>query len=268
MQNHKWENILYKTILVAIYLFLIAPIIIVILSAFNSGDYLKFPPEGFSLKWFNKFFHSGPFISSLILSLKLAISSALTSTILGTFSAIYIVRYSGKSNKFLRPLIISPLLLPAILTGVALMFYFYQIGIGKSFFSLYIAHSLITVPYVFLMVSTVLYNFNYSLEEAARSLGAHSLTTFFKVTLPLIKGGVISGAVFAFITSFDQFPLSLVLTGPGFSTLPVQLFDFLRFEFDPTAAAVSTFNILIAFIIVLILQKFGGLKSLYGVDTD
>lgn len=264
MRKFRLDRLAWNIIIVGIYLFLLAPIIIVVLAAFNAGEYLTFPPQGFSLKWFVKFFNSEPFVNSFIFSLKLAFLASLTSTVIGTLSALYITRYSGKLKDFLRPLIISPIMLPTILTGVALMLYFYNIGIGtKTFVGLYIGHCLITLPYVFLAVSTVLYNFDYSLEEVARSLGANSLVTFFKVTLPLIKGGVIAGAVFSFITSFDQFPLSLMLTGPGYTTLPVQLFDYLRFDFDPTAAAVSAINITLAYIVVLIVERHVGLESLY-----
>ena len=115
----------------------------------------------------------------------------------------------------------------------------------------------------FLTVSAVLYNFDRSLEEAARSLGAGAFTTFRRVTLPIIKGGVISGAVFAFITSFDQFPISLLLSGVGTTTLPIQVFDYLRFSFDPTAAAVGTVNILITLGVVILTERLVGLESLY-----
>jgi len=109
----------------------------------------------------------------------------------------------------------------------------------------------------------VLYNFDRSLEEAARSLGAGSATAFRRITLPIIKGGVIAGAVFSFITSFDQFPISLLLSGVGTTPLPIQIFDYLRFSFDPTAAAVGTVNILITLGVVIITERLVGLESLY-----
>lgn len=113
-------------------------------------------------------------------------------------------------------------------------------------------------------MSSVLYNFDYSMEEAARNLGASRLQTFFYVTLPHIKNGIIGSGVFAFISSFDQFPLSLLLTGPGYSTLPVQMFDYLRFEFDPVAAAIATINIILAYGMMFLMEHSIGLKTLYG----
>jgi len=128
---------------------------------------------------------------------------------------------------------------------------------------LVIGHTLVSLPYVFLTVSTVLVGFDRSLEEAARNLGAGPWTTFRRVTLPLIKGGIISGSVFAFIVSFDQFPISLLLASVGSTPLPLQLFDYLRFSFDPTAAAVSTISILMTVVVVLITERLVGLESLY-----
>jgi len=269
MGKKTWDQKGIKVLIVCVYMFMLLPLVVVVMAAFNSGEYLKFPPEGFSFRWFVKFFHSKTFVSSFLFSLKLAVVASLSSTIIGVCSALYVVRYSGKFNTYLRALVLSPLMLPSILTGLALMLYFYTVGIGnKTFFGLYAGHTLITLPYVFLAVTSVLYNFDYSLEEVSRSLGAGRFMTFFKITLPLIKGGIISGSVFAFITSFDQFPLSLMLTGPGYSTLPVQIFDYLRFEFDPTAAAVSTINIVLAYIVVVITERFVGLESLYFSGGD
>jgi putative spermidine/putrescine transport system permease protein len=127
--------------------------------------------------------------------------------------------------------------------------------------AMFIGHTLVALPYVFLTVSAVLVVFDRSLEEAARSLGAGPLTSFARITLPLIKGGVISGALFAFITSFDQFPISLLLVSVGNTPLPIQLFDYLRFSFDPAAAAVSTVSVLMSVAIVLLVDRLVGLQA-------
>jgi len=247
-----------------LYLFLLAPIAIVVIAAFNSGEYLRFPPEGFSLRWFQAFFASEPFIDAFIFSLTLALIVTVCATVIGTAASLYIVRHSRRFRSALKLLMISPLPVPAILTGIALLIFLYAIGIGtQSFFNLIIGHTLVTIPYVFLTVSTVLVGFNRSLEEAARSLGAGPWTTFFRITLPILKSGIVSGAVFAFIISFDQFPFSLLLAGVGATPLPLQLFDFLRFSFDPTAAAASTISIVMTVIFVLITERLVGLESLY-----
>ncbi len=248
----------------AIYVFLLAPIVIVVLAAFNSGEYLRFPPEGFSLRWFVKAAQHQPFVRAFAYSLRLAVLATLASTVLGTMAALFVVRYARRARDLLRLLLVAPLQFPAILTGIALLIFFYATGLGtRGMRALLVGHTLVALPYVFLTVSTVLVGFDRSLEEAARSLGAGPLVTFWRITLPLIKGGLISGALFAFITSFDQFPISLLLISVGNTTLPIQLFDYLRFSFDPAAAAVSTVSIVLSVIIVVLIERLVGLESIY-----
>lgn len=260
----KTGRLLLNGAVVLLYLFLLAPIAIVVIAAFNSGQYLRFPPEGFSLRWFDKFLHSEPFVDAFLFSLKLATIATLLATTIGTAAAFFIVRRARRFRTLLQLLMISPLPVPAILTGIALLLFFYGLGLGtRGMVGLIVGHTIVCLPYVFLTVSTVLVGFNQSLEEAARNLGAGPWTTFWRVTLPIVKGGILSGAVFAFIESFDQFPISLLLAGVGSTPLPLQLFDYLRFSFDPTAAAVSTVNILMTVVFVLVTERLVGLESLY-----
>ncbi|MBI4280528.1 MAG: ABC transporter permease [Armatimonadetes bacterium] len=258
------RTFLFKASLAIIYGFMLLPIVIVVGAAVNAGEYLTFPPQGFSLRWFVRFFESGPFVRAFVFSLRLGALTTLSSTLIGTLAALYLVRHASRYREALRMFMVSPLLFPAILTGVALLIYYYGLGMGGgSYAGLLIGHVLVTVPYVFLAVTTTLYNFDRTLEEAARSLGASRAKTFFLVTLPIIKGGIFSGAIFSFIVSFDQFPISLLLKGVGTIPLPIQLYDYLRFSFDPTAAAVSTISILLAVAVVLVTERFVGLESLY-----
>ncbi|MEX2535570.1 MAG: ABC transporter permease [Trueperaceae bacterium] len=253
------------TYVILMFTFLLAPIVIVVLAAFNAGEYLTFPPQGFSLRWFENFFASGPFMRALGFSLRLALSVTFVATVLGTLASLFVVRHARRLRDFLRLAFISPLAFPSILTGIALLIYFYAIGVGTSGgVALIVGHVLVCTPFVFISVTSVLVRFDTSIEEASRSLGAGPFTTFRRVTLPLIKGGVVSGAVLSFITSFDQFPLSLLLSGIGTTTLPVQLFDYLRFSFDPTAAAASTVSVVITVVAVILTERFVGLGSLYG----
>jgi putative spermidine/putrescine transport system permease protein len=245
-----------------IYLFLIVPIVIVILAALNAGNYLAFPPQGISLRWFIRAAETAPFVRSFLFSLKLAGWVTAVSTVLGTMAALYVVRHSRRFRDALQIAILAPLQFPAILTGIALLIFFLATGIGtRGMRAMFIGHTLVALPYVFLTVSAVLVVFDRSLEEAARSLGAGPLVSFAQITLPLIKGGVISGALFAFITSFDQFPISLLLVSVGNTPLPIQLFDYLRFSFDPTAAAVSSVSVLMSVAIVLLVDRLVGLQA-------
>jgi putative spermidine/putrescine transport system permease protein len=265
MSQRSWGRTSLKVIVFLLYGFLLAPILIIVLAAFNAGEYLTFPPQGFSLRWFEKFFNSGPFVRSFLFSLKLAIYTTVIAVVLGTGAALFVIRNApAKVKDFLRLLMVAPLQLPSILTGIALLLFYYMVGIGtRGITGLLIGHVLVCLPYVFMNVSAVLIGFDRSLEEAANLLGANPYTVFRRITLPLIKGGVISGAVFSFITSFDQFPISLMLSGVGTSTLPIQLFDYLRFSFDPTAAAVSTISVVMTVVLVWLTERLVGLESLY-----
>lgn len=257
-------DVIYSTILVLIYTFILLPEIIVVIAAFNAGEYLTFPPQGLSIRWFIAFAHSEPFVNSMFMSLRLAISTLLITLTLGTMSAFFVVRYGGRLRGLIRVLMTAPLLFPAVITGAALLIYYYQVTgwRNRSFVGLLIGHVLITTPYVFLTISSTLYNFDISLEEAARSLGASKLKTFFKITIPLIKSGLIAGGMFAFIVSWGQFAISLLLAGMGLTTLPIQLFDYVRWSFDPTAAAAAAISILLALIAVIVVQRLAGLESL------
>lgn len=247
-----------------VYVFLLAPIVIVVIAAFNAGEYLRFPPEGFSVRWFVKFIQSEPFVEAFTFSLKLAVIVTLLATAIGTAAAVYLVRHARVGKGLLRLFMVAPLQFPAILTGIALLIFFYAIGLGtRGYLPLVIGHTVICLPYAFLTVTSVLIRFDRSLEEAAIILGATPWLCFRRVTLPLIKGGIISGAMFAFITSFDQFPVSLLLSGVGNTTLPIQLFDYLRFSFDPTAAAVSTVSIAMTLVAILVIQRVVGLDAFH-----
>ncbi len=269
-------RILYLAVVVLVYVYLLTPLVVVVLASVNAGEFLTFPPEGFSLRWYVSFFQSEAFMGSLFFSLRLAFFATVVSTALGVAVALYVVRFAGRWRERLRLFILLPLLLPEILTAIALLFFYYnaeaffravgvEVGSGvfrNSVLGLLIGHVLITLPFVFLGISASLYNFDRSLEEAARSLGASRLTTFRRVTLPIIKPGIIAGALLAFIISFDLFNISLLLKGIGIATLPIQLFDYVRWEFDPTAAAVATVSIVITVLAILITEKLVGLRSL------
>jgi len=245
-----------------IYLFLLLPIVIVVLAALNAGNYLAFPPQGLSVRWFVRAAQTTPFVTSFLFSLQLGVWVTAVSTALGTMAALYVVRHARRVRDLLRIAIMAPLQFPAILTGIALLIFFVATGLGtRGMRAMFIGHTLVSLPYVFLTVSAVLVGFDRSLEEAARSLGAGPLVTFARITFPLIKGSIVSGALFAFITSFDQFSISLLLVSVGNTPLPIQLFDYLRFSFDPAAAAVSTVSVLMSVAIVLLVDRLVGLQA-------
>ncbi|MFZ3118720.1 MAG: ABC transporter permease [Variovorax sp.] len=247
----------------AVYVFLLLPIVIIVLMSLNAGEFLTFPPQGISLRWFGTLFANEAFMRAIGTSLKIAAIATVCSTVIGVAGALYVVRYATRFREGLRMLLMLPLMLPEILTAIALLFFLYASGIGtRTMFGLVVGHVLVTLPYVFTNVASTLYNQDASLEQAARSLGASPVRAFMRVTLPLIKSGIITGALFAFVISFDLFNMSLLLKGIGMTTLPLQLFDYLRWDFDPTAAAVSTVSILLTLAVVIVIDRTVGLRSL------
>lgn len=253
----------FTALVAAIYIFLMFPIVLVVLLSFNSGEFLAFPLEGFSLRWFEALFSNARFLDATLYSLRIAAISMLANGVIGTIASIYVARHAGAWRDQIRVVMTSPLLVPEILTAIALLFYFYEIGLGTDYsIGIQVGHIVVTFPYVFLNVSSALFNFDRSQEEAARSLGAGAWMTFKRVTLPAIKPGIITGCLFAFVISFDIFNISLLLKSLGTNTLPLELFDYLRFNFDPTAAAIASLSIFLTFAAIFVIDRTVGLRSL------
>ena len=245
----------------AILTFLLAPIAIVFVFAVNPTPYISFPPVGFSLRWFEKFFTSAEFMSALWLSFRVALAVLLLSTVTGAMCALALVRGNLPGARVLTAFFMSPLMLPAILTGLALFQVYLLSGIGRPVWGLVMGHTLVAVPYVLRTTLAVLHNFDRRIEEAAAVLGASPTRVFFEITLPLIRPGVIAGGIFAFIVSFDQFPISLFLVMPRGETLPVVMFNYMKFDLDGTIAAASMVSILLALAVVLVIDRLVGLRA-------
>ncbi|MBV8917309.1 ABC transporter permease [Bradyrhizobium sp.] len=252
---------LYLTVNIAVLIFLLAPIAIVVVFALNPTPFIQFPPVGVSLRWFQKFFAARDFMHALVFSLEVAMLTTACATLLGGCAALAIARGNLPGARIVLAVMLSPLMLPAILTGLALFQAYVLLDVGRPLWGLVAGHTLVTIPYVVRTTLAVLHNFDLRLEEAARNLGASPGRTFFEVTLPLVKPGVLAGAIFAFIVSFDQFPVSLFLVSPGNETLPITLFNYLKFDLDGTIGAASVVSILLAFLVVLALDRTVGLRA-------
>ncbi|MGY4302866.1 putative spermidine/putrescine transport system permease protein [Bradyrhizobium sp. USDA 4369] len=256
-----WGRRLYLAVNIAVLVFLLAPIAIVIVFALNPTPFIQFPPVGLSLRWFEKFFASRDFMQALVFSLEVAAMTTIAATVLGASAALAVARGNLPGSRLIMATMLSPLMLPAILTGLALFQSYVLLDVGRPLWSLVAGHTLVTIPYVVRTTLAVLHNFDVRLEEAAQNLGASPARTFFEVTLPLVKPGVLAGAIFAFIVSFDQFPVSLFLVAPGRETLPITLFNYLKFDLDGTIGAASIVSILLAFLVVIALDRTVGLRS-------
>jgi putative spermidine/putrescine transport system permease protein len=242
-----------------LFAFLALPMVIVVAVSFNAGEFIHFPPRGFSFRWFRHVFEGANFGPAIVVSLELAVLSTLGSLCLGIPAALALVRYPVPFRDAIQAFLLSPLSLPLIVYGIALLFFAGAIGLQLSFFGLFAGHVVITVPYILRTVVAVYGGVDRHLEEAAMVLGADHLTCFRRVTLPLIKPGIVVGSIFSFLTSFDNVPVSIFMTKTDTITLPVAILSYLVYSFDPSVAAVSTLQMLFAVAVLLLLERTYGL---------
>jgi putative spermidine/putrescine transport system permease protein len=228
-----------------VILYLVFPILLVIPLSFSSAQYLTFPPPGFSLQWYDKFFSRSDWRSAAWLSIWIGFSVMVLATVLGTAASLGLVRGRFRGRQTINTFLVSPMVVPSIIVAIGIYFFYARIGLIGHPIALIIAHTALAVPFVVVNVSATLYGFDERLEFAAMNLGANRWQTFRQVTLPIIRPGVFAGALFAYITSFDELIVALFVSGTGAVTLPRKMWDSIRFEIDPTIAAVST--LLIAF---------------------
>lgn len=235
----------FTTSWILVLLFLALPILIVALLSFSSASYLTFPPPALGLRWYRAYLGSREWLDSTWLSLAVATCVVLLSTVLGTLAALGLVRLRGPTRAVVAALIVSPMIIPGIIAAIGIYYAFSRYRLVGSPVGLVLAHTCLAVPFVVTSVSASLAGLDRRLEQAALGLGATQWGTFRQVTLPLISPGVLVGALFAFITSFDELIVALFLSGSGAVTLPRRMWDDLRFEIDPTIAAVSTLTIVL-----------------------
>ncbi|MFB9264768.1 ABC transporter permease subunit [Bradyrhizobium erythrophlei] len=229
--------------------FLVSPILIIVPISFSSSRFLDFPPPGLSLQWYEAYFTSDAWVSATFQSLGVGIATALVSLAVGSAAAMALVRGSPGMRRVGYQLLLAPLIVPVIISAVALYFLFAHLQLVNTSLALVLAHSIGAVPLVVLIVAASLQAQNIRLEHAAASLGASRIVTIWRIVLPLIRPALIVAGFFAFLASFDEVVLSLFLSGPDTMTLPVKMWSGIREEITPTIAAVS--SLLIAFTIIV-----------------
>lgn len=226
--------------------YLIMPILVIVPLSFSSASYLSFPPPGFSLRWYRNFFLRADWLSSAWLSLWVGLAVTVLATTLGAPAAVALVRGRFVGKGLINAFILSPLIVPGIIIAIGVYFFYARVGLVGNPVALVLAHTCLAVPFVVINVSATLYGFDETLEYAAMSLGASPWGAFRQVTLPLIRPGVLAGALFAFVTSFDELIVALFVSGTTAVTLPRRMWEGIRFEIDPTIAAVSTMLVVLA----------------------
>lgn len=241
---------LYTTLLYlfggSVLMFLIAPILLVLPLAFSDAAYFHFPIETYSLRWFRDLFGNPVWLHAIYNSVLIATLATLLATGLGTAAAIGLNRYNLPGKRFIMAVLISPIIVPYVVLAVGAYFFFSKLGIANNLLGIVLVHAVIGMPFVVITVTATLNGFDTKLMQAAQSLGASPWTAFRYVMLPAVWPGVLSGAVFAFATSFDEVIIVLFLGGPEQTTLPRQMWTGLREHLSPTILAAAFVLILVA----------------------
>jgi putative spermidine/putrescine transport system permease protein len=242
----------------AVVVFLQVPVIVVVLAAFSTTSYLTIPPQGLTFAWFAKVLSDPAYLSAIRMSLILAFGSTAISLVIGVAAAYALFRKALPGSEAITSFLMAPLILPAVVIGVGLLQYFSLTGLRGSLFGLLMAHVVITAPYIVRSALASLSGVDLATEEAARVLGANGFEAFRLVTLPMIMPGLIAGALFAFITSLDNVPVTIFLISANQTTLPVLIFTSVEMGVDPSIAAVSTLLIVGTGVILLIAERWSG----------
>lgn len=259
--------ITFRVICGLILLYLILPILVIIPLSFNAEPYFTYPMPGFSMRWYEDFFvgeKSDIWQLAIKNSIIIAIFATIIATFLGTVAAVGLSNSRLPAKTFLMGLLISPMIVPLVITAVGMYFFYSLMGItprqlaeiwsGLHLFPIIMAHAALGMPFVVITVTATLVGFDNSLTRASASLGAHGFRTFFKVTVPLVLPGMISGALFAFITSFDEVVIVLFLAGVEERTIPRQMFSGIREQISPTILAVATVLVILSIFLLTTLE--------------
>lgn len=248
-------------------LYLVLPVLAIVPLSFSSSTFLVYPIPGWSLRWYQNLVMSDEWRMAAKNSFIVGPAATLVATVLGTLAAIGITKADFRGKALLMAVLISPMIVPVVVVGVGMYLFFAPLGLANTYLGLILAHAALGVPFVVTTVSATLQGFNYNLVRASLSLGANPVTTFFRITLPVIAPGVISGALFAFATSFDEVVVTLFLAGADQTTLPRQMFTGIRENISPTIAALATILIVFSTCLLLALEWLRGRNAARAVKA-
>jgi putative spermidine/putrescine transport system permease protein len=254
-----WPTVILWGFLGLVGVYMLAPLLFVIVDSFNPSTYGIFPLTGATVRWYANVFQIPEFRSGLWNSLIVASGATAVAITLGTLAAYGLTRYRFRERELVRSFLLLPIIVPAIVFGAALFLLYIRIGLYGTITGLILGHALLGLPFVVSVVTANLLTFARDYEEAAMDLGANPMRTFLTVTIPAIRPGLTVGALFAFVTSFDQVEVSLFLTRPRYNTLPIAMFNYEQNYQDPTLAAIST--VLIGFTVILVLVAVSLLRT-------
>jgi ABC-type spermidine/putrescine transport system permease subunit II len=240
--------------------FIALPVVVVVPLSFSSAQYLAFPPPGYSLRWYVDVLSRDAWLRAGVTSLEVALATTVIATVLGTLAALGLVRRGGRGRTLLSAFVVSPMVVPFIITGIALYFMLGKIGLVDSVIGLVVAHTVLALPRTSVVMTAVLQRVDVFLEHAAMTLGARPAQAFFLVTVPAILPGIVAAAVIAFLASFDEIIVTLFVGGPHATTLPKRMWDSLLNDLTPALAVISTL------LLVVLVGLFAVLQLARGVD--
>jgi putative spermidine/putrescine transport system permease protein len=247
-----------------IYIFLLGPILIIVLTSFTATSSTAFPPTGFSLRWYGEFFRRDNFIDAFVFSIELAGLTAPIATIIGFLTAYSIIRFTGKRREVAQSLALLPAMVPHILISMSLLLALNFVPI-PNFAALLAGHVLICLPFAVAGVTASLDGVDPHLETAALTLGASRLRVLWEIVLPLSAPGILSALIFSFIISFGDVYIALFLSGPGMTTLPIEIFSQIQWEGTPVIAAITTLQILLILVLGLVVERLVGMRRIMRI---
>jgi putative spermidine/putrescine transport system permease protein len=247
-----------------VLIFLLLPIVIIPLLSFGSSPWLQFPPPGWTFKWYDQLFSSSDWLIPILNSLKVAVAVVILSLVLGIPISIALVRGRFPGRNLLNALFLTPMIFPYIIFAIAIYGLFLKLGLNGTFIGLIITHTILALPFVVINITNSLRAVDVAIENAALSCGANPFTVFWRITLPLIKAGAASGAVFAFIVSWDEVIVAIFVTDPSTVTLPIKIWSSLRLDLSPVIAAVSTILLVLSTIMLFVTTSTKESSNVFG----
>lgn len=252
----RFGNGVLTAVAAALCIFLILPTLVVAPISFTETDFITFPPHGFSTRWYEEFFTRREWRGSLVTSAIVAVLTTVLATTLGTMIALGLGELPRRAGRAVSFFFLLPMIVPTIITATALYTPFSRLGLIASIPGLVLAHTILALPFVVINVSAILQKLDRRVVNAARSLGASSAVAFRRVTLPILAPGIAAGAVFAFLTSFDEVVVALFISGAGATTLPVQMWSGIRFEISPIVSAASCLLLVVSCLLLAFFWLF------------
>lgn len=257
-----WGRIGLVAFVLAFFVFMLAPIVVVVVVSFTDAGYVGFPIPGWSLRWFRRIFEYEPFVAAIIVSFEIAVGATVLSCLIGVPACLALARSEAPLASAIMTFLLSPLSMPMIVLGFATLFFVSRIGLGISFTSLLVAHTVVCLPYVLRTVAGVYRGVPGTLEEVAMILGANRFQVFRHVVLPLIRPGIVAGSLFSFLVSFDNLPISYFFASARTNTLPVVMLSYMEHQFDPSIAALSTLQLGLAVVILIAVDRAYGIGKM------